>query len=86
MHPHDDVVLGGAGLAPIAPRVAAMLDFPVIDGLAAAITAAEAAASEPDRTATSDRLTDPLPAIGLTPELSAILQDPTARSARQGEE
>ena len=40
----DVVVLGGAGLAPIAPRVAAMLDFPVIDGLAAAITAAAAVA------------------------------------------
>jgi len=79
----DVVVLGGAGLAPIAPRVAAMLDFPVIDGLAAALTAAEAAASAPDGTATSDRLTDPLPAIGLTPELSALLQDPGARPASQ---
>jgi Asp/Glu/hydantoin racemase len=71
----DVVVLGGAGLAPIAPRVAAMLEFPVIDGLAAAITVAEAAASAPDRFAYSDRLTDPLPVVGLTPELNALLQE-----------
>jgi Asp/Glu/hydantoin racemase len=70
----DVVVLGGAGLAPIAPRVAAMLDFAVVDGLAAAITAAEAAVSSPDPSAFPDRLTDPLPAVGLTPELNALLQ------------
>lgn len=77
----DVVVLGGAGLAPIAPRVAAMLDFPVIDGLAAAITSAEAAASTPDRFAYRDRLTDPLTAVGLTPELDALLQNPAGGSA-----
>jgi allantoin racemase len=71
----DIVVLGGAGLAPIAPRVAAMLDVPVIDGLAAAITAAETAASAPGSFAFQDRLTDPLPAVGLTPELNALLQE-----------
>ena len=77
----DVVVLGGAGLAPIAPRVAAMLDFPVIDGLAAAIAAAEAAASAPDRFVSPDRLTDPLPAVGLTAELDALLQQRSAGSA-----
>jgi allantoin racemase len=76
----DVVVLGGAGLAPIAPRVAAMLDFPVIDGLAAAIKAAEAAASAPDRSAFPDRLTEPLPAVGLTSELNALLQEPGHRT------
>jgi allantoin racemase len=76
----DVVVLGGAGLAPIAPRVAAMLDFPVIDGLAAAIKAAEAAASSPDRSAFPDRLTETLPAVGLTPELNALLQEPVHRT------
>lgn len=76
----DVVVLGGAGLAPIAPRVAAMLDFPVIDGLAAAIAAAEAAASA--RIANASLLTDPLPAIGLAPELDALLQAPPGRIAK----
>jgi len=75
----DVVVLGGAGLAPIAPRVAAMLDFPVIDGLAAAINAAEAAATMPDDFEYPDRLTDPLPAIALTPELDALLQNPSRK-------
>ncbi len=77
----DVVVLGGAGLAPIAPRVAAMLDFPVIDGLAAAITAAESAAAT-NEIRNLDRLTDPLPAVGLTPELNALLQAPDARFTR----
>ncbi len=77
----DVVVLGGAGLAPIAPRVAAMLDFPVIDGLAAAIAAAESAASAQKPSAYPGRLTDPLPAVGLTPELTALLQAPAGRSA-----
>ena len=76
----DVVVLGGAGLAPIAPRVAEMLDFPVVDGLAAAITAAEAAVLSSDPSAFPDRLTDPLPVVGLTPELDALLQAP-GRSA-----
>lgn len=77
----DVVVLGGAGLAPIAPRVAAMLDVPVIDGLAAAIAAAEAAASS-GKTASAELLTEPLPAIGLSPELDALLQAPPGRPAR----
>lgn len=77
----DVVVLGGAGLAPIAPRVAAMLDFPVIDGLAAAIAAAEAAASS-GKTARPELLTEPLPAIGLSSELDALLQAPPGRPAK----
>ncbi len=77
----DVVVLGGAGLAPIAPRVARMLDFSVIDGLAAAITAAEAAASTPGRCAYPDRLTEPLPAVGLTAELHMMLQRPAGSAA-----
>jgi Asp/Glu/hydantoin racemase len=78
----DVVVLGGAGLAPIAPRVAAMLDFPVIDGLAAAITAAEDAAKSPDRRESPDRLTGPLASTGLTKELDELLQNQPTRSNR----
>jgi len=77
----DVVVLGGAGLAPIAPRVAAMLDFPVIDGLAAAITAAETSVLAPERLPFADRLSEPLPVIGLTAELDALLQAPANRLA-----
>jgi allantoin racemase len=72
----DVVVLGGAGLAPIAPRVAGLLEFPAIDGLAAAIVDAEAAAAQPERFESRDRLTDPLPAVGLSHELDALLQTP----------
>lgn len=78
----DVVVLGGAGLAPIAPRVAALLDFPVIDGLAAAITAAEASVRTRDRRDALDRPTEPLACTGLTAELAALLQHPPGRSNR----
>jgi len=68
-------VLGGAGLAPIAPRVASMLDCPVIDGLAAAITAAEAAVKTKARRESLDLLTEPIASTGLTRELEALLQN-----------
>jgi allantoin racemase len=71
----DTVVLGGAGLAGIAQQVADAVPFRVIDGLAAAITAAEGAVTR--QSGNPNLLRDPLPAVGLSPELQALL----ARSA-----
>jgi Asp/Glu/hydantoin racemase len=68
----DVVVLGGAGLAGIARQVAESVPFPVIDGLAAAIAAAENAAAREG--SNPNLLQDPLPAVGLSPELQVLLE------------
>jgi Asp/Glu/hydantoin racemase len=69
----DVIVLGGAGLAPIAPRVAATVSVPVIDGLVAAVVAAErVAAYTTDRVAP---LADTPPSVGLSAELAALFQN-----------
>ena len=70
----DVVVLGGAGLAGIAAQVTGAVPFPVIDGLAAAITAAEGVAAR--ECSNPDLLQEPLPAVGLSPELQALLAPP----------
>ena len=72
----DVVVLGGAGLAPIAARVAAAVSVPVIDGLAAAVQAAERAVALRHRAAPLAEA----PAIGLSAELKTLLG--SAASAR----
>jgi Asp/Glu/hydantoin racemase len=68
----DVVVLGGAGLAGIARQVAESVPFPVIDGLGAAIAAAENAAAREG--SNPNLLQDPLPAVGLSPELQVLLE------------
>jgi Asp/Glu/hydantoin racemase len=65
------VVLGGAGLAGLSPRIAANVKAPLIDGLEAAITAAEKAVRQASSTR-APTLAD-LPSSGLSPELAKLL-------------
>jgi len=70
----DVVILGGAALAALAPRVAAAVQVPVIDALAAAVKRAEALMREP--VAAMALPPEPVGSAGLTPELAALLAHP----------
>lgn len=70
------VVLGGAGLAGIAPRIRDRVSVPVIDGLVAAVTAAEAAVAQHVIKARAGSMapTPPVGSVGLSEALAQRLQ------------
>jgi Asp/Glu/hydantoin racemase len=61
----ETVILGGAGLAGLAPRLRAVLDMPLIDGLEAAMAAIQSAAVEKRAPAPK------IESVGLAPALAA---------------
>jgi len=69
------VILGGAGLAGLAPRIQAQVRVRVIDSVAAGVAAAETLARDPGRRC---RPPAPVESIGLSPPLAAMLRNPLA--------
>lgn len=69
------VILGGAGLAGLAARLGAAVDVPLLDGLACAISMAEALARQKPAKANSGSLASPAPveSVGLSPALAKLL-------------
>lgn len=67
----DVIVLGGAGLAGIAPQVAASASVPIIDALAASVRYVEALLSGPR--VWSKLAADAVESVGLSPRLRALL-------------
>lgn len=63
------VILGGAGLAGIAPHIAALVPVPLIDGLVASVRWAEAMAGKPGAPASRDGV----PSVGLGGSLERLL-------------
>lgn len=76
------VILGGAGMVGMVPRVAGHLPVPVIDGLTPAIHMAQAAVATGGRKAMAGSLAFPGPVktAGLAPALAALLAQPGAVS------
>jgi allantoin racemase len=72
----DVVILAGAPLAGLAPRVADQIPVPVVDQVAAAVSMAEGLVAQRPRKATagSFRRPGPKPTIGLEPALAARLE------------
>jgi allantoin racemase len=70
------VILGGAGLAGLAPRIAPAVPVPLIDGVVAGVKSAEAiVAQHPVKPSVgSFAKTPPVGSIGLSPQLAALLQ------------
>jgi Asp/Glu/hydantoin racemase len=68
----DAVILGGAGLAGLAAKLASAVDVPLLDGVACAIAMAEALARQAPAKARRGSLAHPPPveSIGLTPALA----------------
>ena len=71
----DVVILGGAGLAGLAARLASRVEVPLLDGLACAISMAEALASQKAAKAGRGSLARPAPvqSIGLSAALTRLL-------------
>ncbi|CAN5873339.1 aspartate/glutamate racemase family protein [soil metagenome] len=71
----DVVILGGAGLAGLAARLKALVDAPLLDGVACAIATAESLARQNLAKAKSGSLALPAPvdSIGLSPALKKLL-------------
>jgi Asp/Glu/hydantoin racemase len=71
----DSVILGGAGLAGLAARLAQRVAVPLIDGVAASVTQAEALARLGTDKSRSGGFAAPPPvdSIGLSPRLARIL-------------
>lgn len=71
----DVVILGGAGLAGLAARLTPRVSVPLIDGVVAAVTQAEALARLGVATARAGGFAAPAPvdSVGLSPELAARL-------------
>jgi allantoin racemase len=76
VHGADAVILGGAGLAGLASRIAERVPVPLIDGVAAAVKAAETlAALKPAKARTgSTAATTPVETVGLSAALAARLE------------
>ena len=74
----DVVILGGAGLAGLADRLKAKVEVPLLDGVACAISMAEALALRQPAKATRGSLARPAPveSIGLTKALAKLLGQP----------
>lgn len=74
-HGADSVILGGAGLAGLAPRIAADVPVPLIDGLAAAVRMAEMLARfGPDKAASGSFAVAPaVEMVGLSPALAQLM-------------
>jgi Asp/Glu/hydantoin racemase len=70
------VILGGLGLAGLAPRIAAEVPVPIIDNVVASIRVAEAAATLGVAKARSGSFAaaSPVKTTGLTPALAALLE------------
>jgi Asp/Glu/hydantoin racemase len=69
------VILGGAGLVGLAARLKAAVKVPLLDGLACAISMAEALARQQPGKARSGSLASPPPvaSVGLSPALAKLL-------------
>ena len=74
-HGADRVILGGAGLAGIAPRIADRVPVPLIDSLVACVGMAEAlAAAPPPKPSTGDlAATPPVESVGLSGPLARLM-------------
>jgi len=75
----DVVTLGGAGLAGLAEKIADRVPVPIVDALAAAVQAAEAAART--RLGDSSGPNESIPTVGLGPSLSALMLGTKAEEA-----
>ena len=73
----DVVILGGAGLAGLAAKLKDAVDAPLLDGVACAISMAEALAKQKPVKAKSGALALPAPveSVGLSPALAKLLSD-----------
>ena len=71
----DVVILGGAGLAGLATKLETMVEVPLLDGVACAISTAEALARQALSKATQGRsaLPPPVESIGLSPGLAKLI-------------
>jgi allantoin racemase len=71
----DVVILGGAGLAGLATKLKTMVDAPLLDGVACAISMAEGLARQKPVKATSGALARPAPveSVGLSKGLAKLL-------------
>jgi Asp/Glu/hydantoin racemase len=71
----DVVILGGAGLAGLAAKLKSTVDVPLLDGVACAVSMAEALAQQKLAKAKSGALALPAPveSIGLSPALTKLL-------------
>lgn len=71
----DVVILGGAGLAGLAARLKEAVDVPLLDGVACALSMAEALAGQAPAKAKSGAFSMPAPveSVGLSPALARLL-------------
>jgi allantoin racemase len=71
----DVVILGGAGLAGLAARLAGEVEVPLLDGVACAISTAEGLAAQKPSKARTGRLskTAPVESVGLSPALARLI-------------
>ena len=82
----DVVILGGAGLAGLAAKLKTMVDAPLLDGVACAISMAEGLARQKPVKAGSGALALPAPvdSIGLSPALAKLLGPLIVDGVRSG--
>jgi Asp/Glu/hydantoin racemase len=71
----DVVILGGAGLAGLAAKLASKVEVPLLDGVACAISTAEALAAQKPAKARTGQLSKaaPVESVGLTPALARMI-------------
>jgi len=71
----DVVILGGAGLAGLAAKLAGKVEVPLLDGVACAVSTAEGLAAQKPAKARTGRLskTAPVESVGLSPALARLI-------------
>jgi Asp/Glu/hydantoin racemase len=71
----DVVILGGAGLAGLAAKLAGKVEVPLLDGVACAISTAESLAKQKPAKARTGRLSKaaPVESVGLSPALAKLI-------------
>ena len=71
----DVVILGGAGLAGLAAKLASKVDVPLLDGVACAISMAESLAAQKPAKARTGQLSKaaPVESIGLSKALAKLI-------------
>jgi allantoin racemase len=69
----DVVVLGGAGLAGLSPRIAPLVTVPLIDSLAAAVRQAMALAAPGRAAGSGQAVLPPVDSVGLSPALARLV-------------
>jgi Asp/Glu/hydantoin racemase len=71
----DVVILGGAGLAGLAAKLASKVEVPLLDGVACAISMAETLAAQKPAKAHTGQLSKapPVDSVGLSKELARAL-------------